>query len=609
MSNDKSAIKIAEKDEQIATLKKRKKFGLVWENKPEDVVEQCKKEFPVLEEVKNLAISTDDSKPTNLLIEGDNYHALSVLNYTHKGKIDVIYIDPPYNTKNKDFKYNDRFVDQNDSYKHSKWLSFMNKRLRLTRNLLSNKGVIFISINDNEQAYLKLLCDNIFGESNFIANLVWENKEGGGGGDSSHFKIKHEYILVYAKSKDSLIISGIKIEDEARYKEKDKHVKERGMYQLVKLDSASIQYSSSLDYPILSPDNTNILPANGGAKSCWRWNKEKVKWGIENDFIVIKKNGNDKWAVYTKQYLKVDKDNNQIERDKRQIGVISKFSTTQSNRKIKEIFSEVVFKYSKPYELMELLLKISTNKKSIVLDFFAGSGTTGHAVSTINKKDGGNRRYILCTNNESDIARKICYPRMKYLINGYEYTGEEKTLLLEKKITVSVLKKIDLIIDNIEQSKKQYDNEYDNFPTKIEENSIKLYGVKKYNGKKEGLGGNLKYYKTAFVPAQPTDQNKKKLMQKATDMLCVRENTFEQVTSVNAYKIYRNKNRYTGIIYNEDAIENFKKVADKLKGHVNVYVFSLGDEDFEEEFADMKDKVKPQPIPEAIMRAYRRIFK
>ena len=136
--------------DEVARLRKRKKYGLVWEDKPEDVVEQCKTELPVLKEVKNKAIAKDKNGPVNILIEGDNYHALSVLNYTHKGKIDVIYIDPPYNTGNKDFKYNDHWVDKEDTYRHSKWLSFLSGRLRFAKNLLKSNGVMFISIDDNE---------------------------------------------------------------------------------------------------------------------------------------------------------------------------------------------------------------------------------------------------------------------------------------------------------------------------------------------------------------------------------------------------------------------------------------------------------------------------
>jgi len=137
------------------------------------VAKRCKNELPVLEEDKNKEIVTDKEKPVNILIEGDNYHALSVLNYTHKGKVDVIYIDPPYNRGTGDhFIYNDKIVDKEDAYRHSKWLSFMEKRLKLAKNLLKNSGVIFISIDDNEFSQLELLCDDIFGEKNNIASLI-----------------------------------------------------------------------------------------------------------------------------------------------------------------------------------------------------------------------------------------------------------------------------------------------------------------------------------------------------------------------------------------------------------------------------------------------------
>jgi adenine-specific DNA-methyltransferase len=176
--------------EEIKRLRKRKKYGLVWEDKPEDVVEMCKDKLPVVKEVKNKAIITDKNKPVNLLIEGDNYHALSVLNYTHEKSIDVIYIDPPYNIGSNDFSFNDRYVDREDGYRHSKWLSFMRERLKLAKSALKDEGVIFISIDYNELAQLKLLCDEIFGEKNYIENIVWRKKEGGGQQDE-YFVTEH----------------------------------------------------------------------------------------------------------------------------------------------------------------------------------------------------------------------------------------------------------------------------------------------------------------------------------------------------------------------------------------------------------------------------------
>src|SRR3990167_8555483 len=186
-------------------LKKKKKYGLVWEEKPEEVIDMCKKKLPVLKEVKNKEIITDKNKPMNLLIEGDNYHALSVLNYTHAKKVDVIYIDPPYNTGNKDFIFNDRFVDKEDGYRHSKWLSFMEKRLKLAKNLLKDTGVIFISIDDNEMAQLKLLMDDknkgLFGEENFVQNFMWLH---GKGKKDRWSRTLQQYILCYAKNKNNL---------------------------------------------------------------------------------------------------------------------------------------------------------------------------------------------------------------------------------------------------------------------------------------------------------------------------------------------------------------------------------------------------------------------
>jgi len=187
-------------EKQEKDKKEKKKYGLVWEDKPEDVAVMCKEKLPVLKEVKSKEIITDKEKPVNLLIEGDNYHALSVLNYTHAKKVDVIYIDPPYNTGSKDFKYNDRYVDTEDSYRHSKWLSFMEKRLRLAKNLLKNTGAIFIQIDDNEIAQLRLLCDEIFGPHNFRNTLVWAYRTGGSPSKKDVFGRKHDYILLYSRS-------------------------------------------------------------------------------------------------------------------------------------------------------------------------------------------------------------------------------------------------------------------------------------------------------------------------------------------------------------------------------------------------------------------------
>ena len=282
-----------EKSALIELLRKQKKYGLVWEDKPEDVEERLREELPVLiEDTSKAIISEEADAPNHILIEGDNLEALTALAYTHEGQIDIIYIDPPYNTGNKDFVYNDQFVDKEDSYRHSKWLSFMAKRLRIAKQLLSDKGVIFISIDDNEQAQLKLLCDEIFGEKNFVSKFDWRKKTGAN--DAKDIAVITESIFLYAKNHSLTILDNIWARDEMsvnknRYKLSDEYVGERGMYYLDTLDRGGLQYSDSMNFGIEAPDGGIIYP-NGRSEFVndgwiWKWGKEKVKWGIENKFL------------------------------------------------------------------------------------------------------------------------------------------------------------------------------------------------------------------------------------------------------------------------------------------------------------------------------------
>ena len=204
--------------DEVARLRKRKKYGLVWEEKPEDVVEQCKTELPVLKEVKNKAIAKDKNGPVNILIEGDNYHALSVLNYTHKGKIDVIYIDPPYNTGNASWRYNNKIVDAEDSFKHSKFASFLQHRLRLAKPLLSPRGVMVLTIDDYEIHTCRMLLDEIFGEKNRLGTVVIVQNPRGRN-DDRYFATMHEYALFYAKNTQFAEIKKFEFNDESLLKQ------------------------------------------------------------------------------------------------------------------------------------------------------------------------------------------------------------------------------------------------------------------------------------------------------------------------------------------------------------------------------------------------------
>ena len=366
--------------------------------------------------------SVDFDNTENLYIEGDNLDVLKVLRETYLGKVKMIYIDPPYNTGN-DFVYNDDFAQSKSEFEensglfdevgnqtvdpmqrnvesngrfHTDWLNMMYPRLKVARDLLTDDGVIFISINDIEQKNLKNVCDEIFGERNFIADLIWSNKEGGGSSDSKLFRIKHEHILCYSKNFELVEIKGTQINNLDRYKGKDEYYSMRGPYYLQKLGMGSIQYSPSLDYEIEDPEGGYIRPAdnNKGKKACWRWSKDKYLKNKELGFIIIKKDSAGIWTVYSKQYLNCDNEGNLIQRTQRPMGIIDEFSSTQATKFLESI-NLSYFDYSKPKELMAYLIDRVDLNDSIILDFFSGSATTAHAVMQLNAENGGNRKFIM----------------------------------------------------------------------------------------------------------------------------------------------------------------------------------------------------------------------
>lgn len=552
-----------ERSAMLGLLRENKTYGLVWEDKPEDVEERLRDELPILTEVPERAIlSEDKDAPNHIMIEGDNLEALATLAYTHEGKIDIIYIDPPYNTGNKDFRYNDIYVDKEDSYRHSKWLSFMSRRLKIAKKLLADRGIIFISIDDNEQAQLKLLCDEVFGNKNFVADLIWSNQEGGGSSDSKLFRIKHEHIIVFSKDISQLDIKGVDITNEDRYKEEDEYSKVRGKYYLQKLGMGSIQYSESLNYPIIAPDGSEIYPSdnNNGKKACWRWSKEKLNWGIENGFIVIKKSKNI-WTVYTKQYLNCDNNGEIIIRTQRPLGIIDKFSSTQAAKFLESIGLSKLFNYSKPTDLIKYLIDRFVDFNPIILDFFAGSGTTLHATMQLNAEDGGHRQCILVTNNENNICEEVTYKRNRRVIQGYTNAKGEEVAGLTKN--------------------------------------------------------NLRYYRTGFVGRSRSMQNMRKLVNLATDMLCIKENLYKEQNTFGGQNTYKGIFRYFDdgkkqmlVIYREEAIDELVDIIYDMdiSQPIKVYVFSPSEDPWEGSFDDVSDKVELCALPQAIYNTYRRIL-
>ena len=420
------------------------KYGLVWEEHHELIEEQLKTHNVVLEEVKEREIKLGEpNSPQHLLIEGDNYEALKLLQTTHRGKINVIYIDPPYNTGNNNFIYNDRIVDKEDSYRHSKWLSFMHKRLILAKELMSENGVIFISIDDNEFAQLKLLCDEIFGERNFVENFIWVKNSTKN--NSKTTSTNHEYILTYCrdieKIKNSDIFrvqkNGLKEVEALRddFVKNEKHLFNEPHLELEKRlkmfykentyfkGISGYKYVEANSFRIYASDNCSAPDGNGGTydvlhpitnKPCklpsggYRYKEETMIQMIENNEILFGKD--EKTIIRAKRYL--DTVETEVAR--------SMFINNDDGKKeLAKIFGESPFSYPKPVSLIKHCLQMIPNKEAIVLDFFAGSGTTGHAVLELNKEDGGNRQFILCTNNENNICEEVTYERLKRVINGY----------------------------------------------------------------------------------------------------------------------------------------------------------------------------------------------
>ena len=425
-----------EKTALLGLLREQKKYGIVWEDKPEDVEQQLATELPVLTEVKDRFIkgSTPDA-PNHILIEGDNLHALTALSYTHEGKIDVIYIDPPYNTGNKDFVYNDSFVDREDGYRHSKWLSFMNKRLKIAKRLLSNRGVIFISIDDNEQAPLKLLGDEVFGESNFIGQLILKTATDN---NATQINTEHEYMLCYCLNRANqgnwkrtgqaakniiqkykeLKAQGLSVE--SIQKELRKWIKENknDLPQVAHYNNVDDKgvYSSSSNssnphpggymYDIIHP--ITMLPCPKPANG-WRWPKSTF-----DDYDAA---GEIEWG----------KDESTQPHVKKRIETATDYLRTliyEDNRgttlALADIFNgKKVFDNPKPQKVLQRVLDFASGKDAIILDFFAGSGTTLHATMQLNADDNGRRQCIIVTNNENGICENVTYERNKRVIKGY----------------------------------------------------------------------------------------------------------------------------------------------------------------------------------------------
>ena len=413
--NSLDALTVEEKSALIDLLK-QKKYGLVWENKPEDVEERLRVELPVLNEVTDKALlDGGDYAPNHILIEGDNLEALTALTYTHENTIDVIYIDPPYNTGNKDFVYNDSFVDSEDGYRHSKWLSFMDKRLRIAKRLLSDRGVIFISIDDNEQANLKLLCDEVFGEEKFVSNFIWKSRQNKDNRNITGVSNDHEYLVCYTKIQGIRALKGSERKTD-QYKNPDNDP--RGPWTSANMAGIlDAEQRPNCHYDLIDP-NTGIN--YGRPKMGWRYDKNTMKRLIAENRILWPTNpeGRPRKKSFLSEISVILPGYSSI--------VGEDVYTRNGTKILDDIFEKRPFDYPKPTELIKELINQSSKNNSTILDFFAGSGTTLHATMQLNAEDGGHRKCILVTNNENNICEEVTYERNKRVINGYTTPkGEE----------------------------------------------------------------------------------------------------------------------------------------------------------------------------------------
>lgn len=391
-----------------------KKYGLVWEQHEEAVDLQMRANIPVFTECTDKEITADAGNSYNFILEGDNLHSLRLLEKTHAGRIDFIYIDPPYNTGNKDFIYDDTYVSADDGYFHSKWLSFMAKRLLSAKSLLSDEGIILISIDDTEYANLKLLCDEIFSERNFMGTFIWKSRQVVDSRNRTHISNDHEYILAYSQNIDLASLLGKEVSKD-KYSNPDNDPRGIWMSNSI-LGLANAEQRPNLHYDLVDPATGIVYPCN--PSTGWRFSKDTMAQKIAEGRILFpsKKNGRPREKKFFNEISSKYTGLSTVLPDT--VGY-----TLNGSREIIQILGNRAFDFPKPVSLIQFLIAQCLNPNAIILDFFAGSGTTGHAILKQNAEDGGHRSFILCTNNENNICEEVTYERIQKVINGYGNTA------------------------------------------------------------------------------------------------------------------------------------------------------------------------------------------
>lgn len=591
-----------EKTALLELIRGHKKYGLVWEDKPEDIEERLREDLPVLVERNDdkvhPIISDNPDAPNHLIIEGDNLAALTELSYTHAGKIDVIYIDPPYNTGNKDFIYNDKYVDSDDEFRHSKWLCFMSKRLKIAKSLLTPNGLIFISIDDNEQSALRMLCDEIFGSNNFLNCVSIKAKASSGasgGGEDKKLKKNIEYLLIYSNNLSQAdIVFPVSSTPLMEYIEEKREKGITWSYTNVMTKPGTKHYITTIkagngdDINIYEVSDFEIQSVNALAKKQNKSEKEiyteyidrifttenaqtsirtRVADAVDGDGLYIAEyrpvSGRNKGKLIevgfigsTKRLVSYLKHTCQI--TPHGVFKLEKIGTLWSDLSWSSVSKEGAVPFpagKKPIALIRRIIEMCPSDDCVILDFFAGSGSTAHAVMALNESDGGKRIAIIATSNENKICEDITYPRLVNAINGY--------------------------------------------------------------GKVAGLAdNNLRYYRTEFLPRERSVKNMRELVQASTGLLCIKNDLYTEapfgVRKMNPKyaRYFENAGRRMLVVYEERAIPF---IADIIKTmpegeKIKVYVFSHGSYAYDDEFADVADRVTLCALPQAIYDAYQKVL-
>ncbi len=565
----------------VKKLRSKRKYGLVWEDEKTREHLNSTQELPIFKERPEFTINSD-SDDMNLLIEGDNYYALSLLRYTHLNKINLIYIDPPYNTGNKDFKYNDVFVEKDDTYRHSKWLSFMQKRLKLAKDLLTEDGAIFVSIDDNEYVRLVMLMEDIFGEKN-IKTIVVKMSEATGvkmaSANSSGTIPKLKEYLVIAKKGGIKNLEVEKIPKEkwdneykqffhnASAEELDqvkaiKDDEDRSEEDLKKLEAIVAKWENeplSATFSRLGISN-NKEQEEFKYENAWRIYRTASLEGGAKSLAIEKKRSFKKAPNYysittarKKCYLIDGSVNPDTPSPRSKILFADEYLTVHpgdlwTDIKTTGLENEggVDFRNGKkPLRLIERIVKMIPNKNSIVLDFFAGSGTLGEAVMRVNQQDNGNRKYILVTNNEENICQDITLKRIKTAIDGYEVQSGDQIA---------------------------------------------------------GTKGALRYFEIDFIEkTSNTDEMKFRLTDRIRDLIRIKEDCFTELKNTPEYAIYGSMKKAIAIYYSYDysKLGKLREEINQLPQEVSqLYVFTFDDEGINPEDFEDWHGISIEPIPQ-----------